>query len=515
MKHRINSRSLTGGILFVISALLLLALGWFLWWKYTSPAALAKILPAKETLLFVELHPGSSGSKWETLQKNFAGKDPTKLFELDSLGITESQKLWSLARNRIGVAFLGEALDTQRFVLVMDSENPAAVLDYLRSQSFLSERLKTEKYFGEEIFTYPNSHSFAFAFRDGELILAANLPDLKRVIATNHEKNIAVAATPGYRAAISKLNPRGLGFGYFSPGFVNQLIAARLNGMENALATPLLNLWQSGGFNLTANESGIKFSTHFILKDEYARNPLFATSSKFNPAILELLNAEVEKFWLVENGKAQLAHFLSATTKINPNFEVLARGSSLGVIQKWLGNEVTLEDLQPFFTATSVVGVTKGGGFLGIFPKTNTNSLQQKILQGKGLISAEEKLIALPDTTPGRILTPTTPTASVENLNGYSVAKLKFPQHELDFVDTEEFTIITSDNALLTKILAGFEAGETGLRGLLTESNFSKGNLYYTRLPETTIPLLQPFHFTLLNLQTAEDDISLDILFGK
>ncbi|MFA5351956.1 MAG: hypothetical protein WC304_01600 [Candidatus Gracilibacteria bacterium] len=515
MKHKINSRFLAGGVLITASVILILALSWFLWWKYTAPAALAKILPADETLLFLELHPSSLNNEWDLLRKNWLGADITKLLELDSLGITGSEKLWNLAKNRIGVAFLGEKLDAQRFVLLMDSENPEAVLLYLRGQGFLNEKLKTENYLGREIFTYPNSHSFAFTFRGSELILAANLPDLKNVIGSMEGEITRVSETAGYRAAIAKLNPRDLGFGYFSPAFVNQLITAKLNGIENAITTPLLNLWQSGGINLIASEGGIKLTTHFILKDEYARNPLFLDSSKFNPAALQLLNAEVAKFWLVESGEKQFTHFLEATAKLNPNFGILAQGSSLGVIQKWLGNGITLQDISPLLTDTSVVGVTENGNFIGILPKTNTSNLQQKILSGKGLISAEETTVALPDTTPGYVLTPTTPTASIETNNGYSVTQLKFPQHELDFVDTDDFTIITSDNALLTKILTSYKANETGLTSLLSESDFSKGNLYYTQLPATQIPLLQPFHFTLMNLQTTADDLILDIFLGR
>lgn len=515
MKHKINSRFLVGGVLITVSVILILALSWFLWWKYTAPAALAKILPADETLLFLELHPSSLTNEWDLLRKNWLGADITKLLELDSLGITGSEKLWNLTKNRIGVAFLGEQLDAQRFVLLMDSENPEAVLLYLRGQGFLNEKLKTENYLGREIFTYPNSHSFAFTFRGSELILAANLLDLKSVIGSMEGNTTRVSETAGYRAAIAKLNPRALGFGYFSASFVNQFITAQLNGIENAIATPLLNLWQSGGINLTASESGIKLTTHFILKDEYARSPLFLDSSEFNPAALRLLNAEVAKFWLVENGEKQFNHFLEATLKLNPNFGVLTQGSSLGVLRKWLGNGITLQDISPLLTDTSVIGVTGSGSFIGIFPKTDTRDLQQKILNGKGLISAEAITVALPDTTPGYVLTPTTPTASMENLNGYSITQLKFPQHELDFVDTEDFTIITSDNALLGKILASLKANETGLTPLLTESDFTQGNLYYSQLPANQIPLLQPFHFTLLNLQTAADDITLDIFLGR
>ncbi len=513
-----NSRNkITGVTLIVFTAAILGAIAFFLFQKYSQPPSLAKILPADETLFFTELRTNVEDPTWKDLQQIFAGSSPVEISNIDSLGFANTTDFLALLNKRIGIAFLGESLDSQRFLLALDVLDVNTALNFLEAQTLENESLASENYLHQKIYFYPQSRELAFFFYGNDLILASSLKDLEAIARVIHGSSENLKNSAKYQAVIQKLNPRETVFVYFSEKLIQQIFISNLEGMRNALATPLLDLFESGGTTLTSSGEGLQLTTQLALKNKYSREQLFAEVEEVNSKTLNLLGEETKSFWAAKNSTAQLTHFLSASKEKNPAFPILLKNLAEKFTREWLGEETSFsKEIAPLFESTSVLGQTNSGGFFGILENADSEALLVKLEKSNGKLAARQKLVELPDTTPGHELIVDNEPETVEELfASHKITTLKFPNYELSFAKLDNLLVFANENEVLEKMIARFVAEEKVFENLLTESEISAGNIFYTRVDDSENPLLQPFRFTLAGMDFGVDGVRMKLFLGK
>lgn len=541
-KHRfkINSKKIFGSLIALGSIALLLVISWFFWLKYTAPTPLAKLLPGDSTLLFFELKTEENLVELEQLKQIFTETSLAELLDLDSLGLAEPESIFDFVNRRAGIAFFGPEPDPNHFVLVIDIADEDTVLDFFENQTLPDEKLKSENYLGQKIYSYPRSHSLVFAFHGSDLLLSSSSNDLKKVASAIHSPSKRVSAQASYRTLISNLNPRGNSFGYLSENFIQRVLAVRFGGLRRALATPLLDLWQSGGVKLKANKKGLKIETRLILKDTHLREPVFLDPQEFNAEILDLLGPETKTFYAGNNFNQQLQHFMSETKKLNPAFTLLTQGTFKKIIHDWLGNNIDFEaDLAPILESNSLIGFNDSGAVVGLLTGSSTfknfEKLKDKILKADGKIAATEKGMLLPDDSLGIELVVEAESVQEEAIDyeGIRINKISFPRYAIYYSTLGDILLLASEEEALIKMIDRFTGktespifysskdearprrDKSGFVDLIDTSGIKAKNIRYTRIDESEIALLKPFRFVLSSLNFTENGIALEIFLGK
>jgi hypothetical protein len=508
-----NRNLLIGIFLVILTTGILATVGFSLAKKYSQPPSLAKLLPNEDTLLFAELRLNEETPQ---LAQLFAGIPGSQILELKDLGLANSaEELLAFAKNRIGVAFFGENVNSQNFALILDFVERDEVLKFFEKQTLADEELKTQNFLHQKIYYFPRSHPLAFMFVGQDLILGSDLKILQKIATAIHVPEKRIANGADFRAVIAKLNPRA-NFIYFSPHFANAFFESRFAGMERVFATPLLNLWSGGGANFAANnENGLKIQTRLILKNNFVRRPLFLETKNFDLKLLNFFGEEAQSFFASNQLNSQLTHFLEATANENSPLFALTKSWLGGNVQTWLGGNFTTEDLSPLWENANAVGVSTSGGLIGIF-EGEFDQLLEKLKTVNGKLAATEKIVELPDTTPGRELVVEKFSTVEENLfASHKITSLKFPNYELNFAKLDNFLIITSERDVLEKIIAHFVAEEKAFGDLAERSGITSGNIFYSRIENAEIPLLRPFRFAIVGINAETDGVRIDSFLGK
>ncbi|MBU1089714.1 DUF3352 domain-containing protein [Patescibacteria group bacterium] len=519
MKKKItHSRNILTGILLAFFALGILGVaGFFLFSKYSQPPSLAKILPEAETLFFAEIQTSVENPEWINLRKIFAESSPAELGNFDSLGFTDAAEFLGLLRNRIGIAFFGESLNPDRFLLALDVENVETAREFLAAQTLAGESLAEENYLHQKIYFYPRSRKLAFFFFGNDLLLASERKDLEKIAETIHDSAKSLKNSIAFQAIAQKINPRATGFAYFSEKLIQQTFTANLGGMRNALATPLLDFFGSAGATLAPRDEGVQLAVQLALKDKFVRANLFAEAETVNFELLNFLGEETKIFGAAKNPSAQLSHFLTASKKTNPAFPLLLKGVATKFTREWFGETADFsEDFASLFENASVLGKTNSGGFFGIFENAESEILLEKLISSRGKLAAEEKLVALPDTTPGyELAAKSEPTVTEELFASHKITRLHFPKYELNFAELENRLVFASEKEVLEKMVARFVAEEKVFGNLLAESGIAEGNIFYLRVENSENLFLKPFRFALAGVNFGVDGVKMEIFLGK
>ncbi len=510
MKKKTSSnRTLVGGILLTFFALgLLLLLGFFLWQKYARPSSLADILPAEETLFFGELQLGSDAT---ALGKIFGSDVRAEIAGLDSLGLAHPTDLLALARNHIGVAFLGATIDPQNFALIFDVADRDAALALLEREVAAGETLASQNFLGQKIYTFPRSRPLAFTFARGNLILAADSTILQKIVTAISAPEKRVARSEAFRAVAAKFNPRE-NFVFCSPRFLNEFFASRFVGLQKAFAVPFLDLWTAGGATFSVDGGKLKIEARLILKNSAVKTAPFLAVGNLDKEIFNLWGEETKLFFANKNLASQVENFLTASAAQNSPLAVITQSSIKNFLQTWFGESFTELTLVPLFASSSALGLTTSGGAVAVFTGDQT-ALFEKLKTANGKIAAVEKTVELPDTTAGHELAAegSAPSATEEFFASQKIETLHFPQSDLSFMQLDNLAIFATEKAALEKMVARFMSEEKFLPDELPAS----GNIFYARLDTAVNPFLQPFHFMLAAVNFESDGAEIDFSFAQ
>jgi hypothetical protein len=506
-----NRNLLTGILLTIFAAGILSIAGFFLSAKYSQPPSLAKLLPNEETLLFGELRLDAETPR---LSQVFAGIPSGNILEMENFELTNPEELLAFAQNRIGVAFFGENLDPRSFALILDFVEQKDVLAFFEQQALDGEELQTQNFLHQKIYFYPRSRNLVFMFSGRDLILASDMKVLQKIATAIHIPEKRISDGAAFRKTIAKLNPKE-NFIFFSPQFIDAFFENRFAGIGKAFATPLLNLWEGGGINFGEQRNGLGVQVQFVLKNNFARNPLFLEVENLDFEMLNLLGEETQTFLTSKNLNSQLVHFLEVNKSLDSPLSAITTSWLEKNIKEWLGNDFGVDDFAQLFESTSTVGISATGGVLGIF-EGEFDELIEKLEGASGRLAAAESLVELPDTTPGHELSVEEEVEIKEDLfASHRITRLKFPNHELNFVKLDNLLVFSSEREVLEKMIARFVAEEKVFGSLIEESGVEGGNIFYTRIEDSEVPLLRPFRFAISGLDFEADNVKINIFLGK
>ncbi len=528
---RLTPRRILGGLLSVLAFSFLAYLSLFFYAKYTNAPVLANYLPAEETFLYAELRIDPANRDWQALRQVFSTVVPADVLQLTELGLPDSTGLLALAQERVGVAFLGESFDPQNFLLVLDTAEPATVLQYLEQQALAGEQLTTQTYVGVPVYSYPRSGEQVFALLGTDLLLASNRDVLQQVLAAARGSAERLVETEAYSAVIKRLDPRAVGFAYLSESATRQVFATRLGGIQNALATPFLELFQAGGAELIPTAEGVRLDTYFTLRPAYARQPLFAPLPSFESGLLDLLPANTQSFYASRNLAGQLEHFLTASEEFNSAFSRLAAGYLDTLTQEWLGQSTSFRSLvAPLLTSDALTGTTESGGRFFVLTGDNLAEDWSDFATAlkTGRLATRTQTVILPDGTTGRQLTaaPTLTTQTTTEYNDVEITSLVFRGQgvELHYALTDELLLAATELATLEQLLdQAATKDSTALAEIVAIADLRTEEVFYRQLSTatqelgptaSTLRLLAPFRYLLAGKWVAADGLTLTFFFG-
>ena len=490
-------------------------LGIFLFAKYSGPVALAKILPADETLFFAEIRADAENPDWQKLAQNFENISPGSLANFDELSFAAPDEFLNLLDARIGFAFLGKNLDPDRFVVILNVADPTAAFDFLEKQTLVGEQLLSQNYFHQKIYFYPRSHELAFFFFGNDLIVAREKSDLEKIARVIHDKNLALRNSANYSKVIAKIDPRSTAFAFFSEKFLAEILTANLDGLRGALAAPLLEIWSGGGATVEPSADGLVVESFFALKNNFARAEIFADAGNFDLSKLAVFGDETRTFFAGRDLAKQVRAFFADGE--NEIAGTILRGVANKFLRDELGAEIDAEQfLAEFFGTEMIVGISENG-IVGRFPESaNFSEFVELVADSAGRIAVERRGEILEDGTVAlEMSAENVESARAEILfAGQKIEQIAFPNFEIDFakIDGEIFFATNLDD--LKKILARVVAEEKSGFAELARP-VAAANIFFARLGESENPLLAPFQFFVTGVDFESDGARAKFLFGR
>jgi hypothetical protein len=515
-KFKITARQLAGGFLAVVAGGLLLLAGYFLAGKYFTPPILAKILPADETLFYLELQTEAEDPAWQNLKDLFIEAQPTKLFDFDQFALPESAGLLDLVGDRAGLAFLGARYDPARWVLVLDIPDREQALAYFRMQTLAGEELATQNYHGSQLYFFPRSSALAFTFRGSDLLLAASLTDLQTVLADS----LRVVDSVNFQTIQSTLSPKATGFVYFSPWAVQQFFTARLGGLSLALATPILDLFTAAGVSLAPDSTGLQIQTYFALQPENARENFFLRVPPYRSDLLALVGEEAVNFTATADIAGQLEQFISSGAALNSVFDALARGALDRLTRDYFGQSASFpKTLAPSLSHDFIAGRTESGGYfwLAAGGESDFAELLNQIETSTGTLAARRKGTILPDGTPGGVLAADAALVKTTELyRELPIQIFKFPSGTLYSAVFGERLIAATEretfDVLLNRV---FDSTSGGFSQILTQFDSPADGYFYERLTPAVDSLFMPFRYLLAAPRADQAGYAVNFFLGR
>jgi hypothetical protein len=235
-------------------------------------------------------------------------------------------------------------------------------------------------------------------------------------------------------------------------------------------------------------------------------------SESLSPKVINLWGEETKMFWANKNSIKQVTNFLnSSSSKISP-LATIARSTSSNFLKNWLGENFTSEELISLFENSSALGLTTSGEIIGVF-EGDFSEFFEKLKTAKGKIAASEKIVSLPDTTPGYEISNEDNEPKIEEnlFASHKIKTIHFPKYDLSFVQLENLSIFASEKETLEKMISRFVSEEK----FLAEDQPEGENIFYARLDQSNNPFLQSFLFVLAELNFESDSVKIDLSFEQ
>jgi hypothetical protein len=332
-----------------------------------------------------------------------------------------------------------------------------------------------------------------------------------------------VAQSAGYRAVLTRLDPRAVQFFYFNQNAARELVTRRLTGSMAALARPLADLPLAGGAELAVGETGVTLRSFLPLRHEYAATGIFAVQGRSDYALLPL--AEPTGRWVLSTSElaAAVQHLASRSELWNAAVGVLLLGSLDRLAEPELGAGSYEKLLAPLLQNEMLVGQSSTGVWYlaaQLAPEAAENlpvALVAALEQGTW--ATREKTLLLPDGTQGtRLLAAPELTRRGELvLAGEPVQYLEFGgsgQSVYYAVTAEGWLLAAGDrNTLESLIIRSQTPATTPLSELASELAWPTADLYLTQLtPEAVSPLWQrvlaPFRYLAAGVHAEDAGVS-------
>jgi hypothetical protein len=239
-KNRQISQRFTG-LLIIFGALTVLAVfGLFYWQKISSREKLAMMLPADQTVAFLEFNLDPTAAETQELQKLLA-QNPDLQANYDNLLslIPHQQLFWAWFNGRGGLAVLsnqqGQGLET---VIFLQKSSQEKTLDWINELVLdpQNDAILDEDYYGQKLLSFRSGQTYNLMLTSEYLIIAENRDNLKLIAETigGHQKRLR--QLPIYNQLISALPDQNIFFLYLNRDKVLQVLSHNSQFLSGRIA---------------------------------------------------------------------------------------------------------------------------------------------------------------------------------------------------------------------------------------------------------------------------------------
>lgn len=448
-----QKQKLKGGALVLIGIFILGFSGYFLYIRFFRPESLAHLLPADNTIGFVELNidGGSDQTKQFTrLFQKYPVYQPANLMQLANLvfPVNYQNDLQPWIGRSIGIALMKQNQNdnTVKPVLFVEDRDSGKALDFLKNRALINanDQLTSEDYKAYKIYSYKLSQNYYFAFINNYLVLAGNSDLLKQLMDTQGASKNKLQDDLTFQKVNNNIPSTGLMFGYANTQkLFNTLLS---NPMFQGPKTrdllaiePFMNIFAAEGFTLVANDNNLTVQTFEAIDRSQLKGQSYLTyTDKYNGKLLELASPSPVLFTGGHDMYKEInrmGDIFSSETNVDTQ---LFSGILEAQKNKYFGKDISLQDdIYPLLQNEYLITVDNNfeepvvSIFMNLSDKNNDTARIEKLakafMEKRAIFSPQVKDVTLQDGTKGQEI-----VASAEEINrtdnsysGYNVTTLK------------------------------------------------------------------------------------------
>jgi len=346
--------------LIIFGLFLLLMTGIFMYFKLTRPQSIAELLPANQTVGFVEvtINPNNSqvSEATELLAKySIYSIDKMEKMLKEKFQLDFSKDIEPWIGRRISFAVL--AKDSSPYinfipVAFLETRDKTKTIDFLKTLALKqgNDSFKETFYKKTPIYKYTLSHDLHFTFINNYLVFSSGEEGVKLIIDAQHSPTPKISSTKNFYKVRDNLPSNHIAFAYSN----FELALKSLNHNPKLLKekmqqlkafNPYLKLFKAIGFVLVADKPSLKIQQFALLNTDFLSGDGFIKSEKkYNPILPELVEKNIV-FYSGGQDLTQQLQRLMEIFKTNQNTDTAVfEGALRNEIARFFGKNINLEE---------------------------------------------------------------------------------------------------------------------------------------------------------------------------
>jgi len=499
--HLLRSEKLTFkdklllGILGLGFVLLIIFIFYLIWFSF-SQKSIAHFLPEDKTVAYIEFEDFALPLKLETSEafnKEQLEKVFNRLFGVDfkTAGID-----WD--KGCFGATLIGSSNSNSVPVFFMETGSRRKTLNLFKQLALPEEELAKSGTTRLPIYSYPQSHSFSFAFVGPYTFVSNNLTPLKIIQEVYNGEIPALTGQKDYQKSLSSLPRQNWISGYLnfqSLNFGDSITASNI-------IEPLKHVINHVALSVRKNQTGFHFNTFVNLTPDLLSLREGLDKTRFAYKLTDYISSKNLALYI---GGANLSqewqNTLDTISNLNPAYGVILESIIRAQITKVFGDQVSLRnDFYPLFEGEYALAVAKSEEndrtnvslILSHSDQKFAETKLAKMMQGFKFLAAQfaPKLreVTLPDGTISRELVADTSKLQeiTETYEGYNV-------HCVEVVNTSSGFCYTVTDELMV---------------MANNLDTTTQTIDLTLSPKYVLSQHQPFRQTISNLSKVSDEIT-------
>ncbi len=382
--RKIPKQKIFGGLLAAILLTLLVYIGLQLFITAFRATPLAKLLPDKETVAFVEMNTNLDHTQLVKAKQLLGSTSYStdsllqKIEERLSINIENDVKPW-LGR-QIGLAELkyNRPAETERlasvyFLETSSKEQAEKFLETMAANS-LSEIEKTEKE-GFPIYLFvlrtPGDDrsldtDICATFIEDYLVLTPGDDEGLRILIDAQNQNMErVADNEKYQQAVGEAPVNKVAFVYFNFIHEPDLLLQKYgiltgSGLLNSAIQPFAQLFDSEGLSLIAEDNYFVVESFMNLGENFLSGNKYVThKGDYKADLTEYIPDDVDIFWGGVDAERQVKRIIALLSEGDDSTNQIFEGALESYTEKYFGDKVSLEDdIYPLIQNEFALGVS-------------------------------------------------------------------------------------------------------------------------------------------------------------
>lgn len=352
----LKKQKIIGGLTVLLTGIILLVFGYLLFQKAFRAMPIAKLLPAEQTVAFIDLNTDQQHNQYlRGLQLIENHKD-----FLDEQFVQKLENFWGIDFETDLRPWLGRQMGLA-LLNSMQDDNAAHIIYFaeIKFQDELQKRLQedAEAYQYKGYTIYSTQPAAYMAIMKDYLIVSIEEIGIKELIDSSVGSEKKLFYTAKYRriddnSPLNTVANLYMDFDKINEGTLSYLPFLTERGFSTAMLTPLQALFDAEGISLVALEDQFALQGFVSLDRENFKGTRFVGfNPKYDAGLANYTAPDALSFWGGENFEFQINRIINVLSAGDK-----AKSSLLGSLienyaQRYFGSEITLEDdIAPLFS---------------------------------------------------------------------------------------------------------------------------------------------------------------------